>query len=77
MRPSTPFRPSGNIVPALPQADGALTAHQAQLQQQKAQNDAIHLHVETQGAIELTEIKAAFDAKMTLRRPNNERETNV
>ena len=48
------------------QSDAAIAAHQAQLQQQKAQNDAIHLQVETQGEIELAKIKAALDAKMTL-----------
>ena len=48
------------------QIDAALTAHQAQLQQQKAQNDAIHLQVKTQGEIELAKIKAALDAKMTV-----------
>ena len=48
------------------QVDAALVAHQAQLQQQKAQNDAIHLQVKTQGEIELAKIKAALDAKMTV-----------
>jgi hypothetical protein len=48
------------------QVDAALAAHQAQLQQQKAQNDAIHLQVKTQGEIELAKIKAALDAKMTV-----------
>lgn len=48
------------------QADAALAAQQAQLQQQKAQNDAIHLQVKTQGEIELAKIKAALDAKMTV-----------
>ncbi|SEO30972.1 hypothetical protein [Bradyrhizobium sp. OK095] len=48
------------------QVDAALSAHQAQLQQQKAQNDAIHLQVKTQGEIELAKIKAALDAKMTV-----------
>jgi hypothetical protein len=48
------------------QLDRAIAAHQAQLQQQKAQNDAIHLQVKTQGEIELAKIKPALDAKMTL-----------
>ena len=48
------------------QLDSALAAHQAQLQQQKAQSDEIHLLVKTQGEIELTKIKAALDAKMTV-----------
>ena len=43
-----------------------LVAHQAQLQQQKAQADAIHLQVKTQGEIELARIKAALEAKMTV-----------
>jgi hypothetical protein len=53
-------------VQAKAQVDAAISAHQAQLQQQKAQNDAIHLQVKTQGEIELTKIKAALGAKMTL-----------
>jgi len=53
-------------VQARVQVDAALAAHQAQLQQQKAQNDAIHLQVKTQGEIELAKIKAALDAKMTV-----------
>ena len=48
------------------QVDAALAAHQAQLQQQKAQNDAIHLQVKTQGEIELAKIKAALEAKMSV-----------
>ena len=53
-------------VQARVQVDAALAAHQAQLQQQKAQNDAIHLQVKTQGEIELARIKAALDAKMSV-----------
>jgi len=53
-------------VQARAQVDAALAAHQAQLQQQKAQNDAIHLQVKTQGEIELARIKAALDAKMSV-----------
>jgi hypothetical protein len=41
-------------------------AQRAQLDQQRAQNDAIHLQVKTQGEIELAKIKAALDAKMTV-----------
>jgi len=53
--------------PAAP-PDPKLLAVQArtQLDQQRAQNDAIHLQVKTQGEIELAKIKAALDAKMTL-----------
>lgn len=54
------------VVQARAQVDAALAAHQAQLQQQKAQNDAIHVQVKTQGEIELAKIKAALDAKMTV-----------
>jgi hypothetical protein len=57
------------------QVDAALSAHQAQLQQQKAQNDAIHLQVKTQGEIELAASAARQDMKT--RRPNNEEEANV
>jgi hypothetical protein len=53
-------------VQARAQVDAALSAHQAQLQQQKAQNDAVHLQLKTQGEIELAKIKAALDAKMTV-----------
>jgi hypothetical protein len=53
-------------VQARAQVDAALAVHQVRLQQQKAQNDAIHLQVKTQGEIELARIKAALDAKMTV-----------
>ena len=48
------------------QVDAALAAHQAQLQQQKAQNDAIHHQAKSQGEIELAKIKAALEAKMSV-----------
>ena len=48
------------------QVGAALAPHQAQLQQQKAQNDAIHLQVKTQGEIGFAKIKAALDAKMSV-----------
>ena len=44
----------------------ASAAQRAQLDKQRAQNDAIHLQVKTQGEIELAKIKAALDAKMTV-----------
>jgi hypothetical protein len=53
-------------VQARAQVDAAIASHQARLQQQKTQNDAIHLQVKTQGEIELAKIKAALDVKMTL-----------
>jgi hypothetical protein len=54
--------------PPAPPPDPKLLAVQAraQLDQQQAQNDAIHLQVKTQGEIELAKIKAALDAKMTV-----------
>jgi hypothetical protein len=48
------------------QIDHAAAVHKAQLDQQQAQNAAIHLQVKTQGEIELAKIKAALDAKMAL-----------
>jgi len=54
------------IAQAKAQSDQAIAAHQAQIQQQKAQNDAIHLQVKTQAEIELARIKAELDARMAL-----------
>jgi hypothetical protein len=48
------------------QADQAVAAHKAQMEQQKAQNDAIHQQVKMQAEIELAKIKAELDAKMKL-----------
>jgi hypothetical protein len=68
--PPTPLSPPPDpkllAMQARAQVDAVISAHQAQLQQQKARNDAIHLQVKTQGEIELAKIKAALDAKMTL-----------
>src|SRR5262245_35743028 len=64
--PQPPPDPKLLAIQARAQVDAAIAARQAQLQQQKAQNDAIHLQVKTQGEIELAKIKAALDAKMTL-----------
>ena len=47
------------------QADQA-AAHKAQIEQQKAQNDAIHQQVKMQAEIGLAKIKAELDAKMAL-----------
>jgi hypothetical protein len=66
MPPSPPPDPKLLAMQARAQVDAAMSAHQAQLQQQKAQNDAIHLQVKTQGEIELAKIKTALDARMTL-----------
>jgi hypothetical protein len=54
------------IAQAKAQSDQAIAAHQMQAQQQKAQNDAIHLQVKTQAEIELARIKAELDAKMAV-----------
>jgi hypothetical protein len=62
-------------VQARAQVDTALAAHQAQLQQEKAQNDAIQFLVTTQGKIDLAASGARHDMKR--RQPNNEEETNV
>jgi hypothetical protein len=53
-------------VQARAQLDQAAALRKAQLDQQQAQNAAIHLQVKTQGEIELAKIKAALDTKMTL-----------
>lgn len=42
------------------------SAHQAQLQAQKAQNEAIHLQVKTQSEIALARVKADLDAKLSV-----------
>ncbi|WP_244637380.1 portal protein [Bradyrhizobium symbiodeficiens] len=64
--PQPPPDPKLLALQARVQVDAALAAQQAQIQQQKAQNDAIHLQVKAQGEIELAKIKAALDAKMTV-----------
>jgi hypothetical protein len=48
------------------QIDAATSAHQAQLQAQKAQNEAIHLQVKTQSEIALARVKADLDAKLSV-----------
>ena len=48
------------------QADQAAVAHKAQIEQQKAERDAIHQQVKLQAEIELAKIKAELDAKMAL-----------
>ena len=64
--PQPPPDPKLLAVQARAQIDQAAAFHKAQLDQQQAQNAAIHLQVKTQGEIELAKIKAALDAKMTL-----------
>ena len=48
------------------QIDAATSAHQAQLQAQKAQSEAIHLQVKTQSEIALARVKADLDAKLSV-----------
>jgi hypothetical protein len=63
---SPPPDPKLLIAQAKVQSDQAIAAHQAQAQQQKAQNDAIHLQVKNQAEIELARIKAELDARMAV-----------
>jgi hypothetical protein len=64
--PSPPPDPKLLQIQAKAQTDQAIAAHQAQIAQQKAQNDAVHLQVKAQAEIELARIKADLDAKMAL-----------
>ena len=64
--PQPPPDPKLLAVQARAQLDQAAALRKAQLDQQQAQNAAIHLQVKTQGEIELAKIKAALDAKMAL-----------
>src|SRR5262249_5126677 len=60
--PSPPPDPKLLAVQARAQTDAAIASHQAQLQQQKAQNDAIHLQVKTQVAPWRTGAQSPKDA---------------
>jgi hypothetical protein len=64
--PAPPPDPKLLLAQAKAQADQVLTTHQAQLAQQKAQNDAIHQQVKTQTEIQLAKVKAELDAKMAV-----------
>jgi hypothetical protein len=64
--PAPPPDPKLLAMQARAQADQAAAAHKAQLEQQKAQSDAIHQQVKMQAEIELARIKAELDAKMAL-----------
>ena len=64
--PQPPPDPKLLAVQARAQLDQAAALRKAQLEQQQAQNAAIHLQVKTQGEIELAKIRAALDTKMTL-----------
>jgi hypothetical protein len=64
--PLPPPDPKLLAMQARAQADQAAAAHKAQIEQQKAQNDAIHQQVKMQAEIGLAKIKAELDAKMAL-----------
>ena len=64
--PAPPPDPKLLVAQARAQTDQAIAAHKAQLQQQQAQNAAIHLQIKTQSEIELAKIKADLDARMAL-----------
>jgi hypothetical protein len=64
--PAPPPDPKLLAMQARAQADQGAAAHKAQLEQQKAQSDAIHQQVKMQAEIELARIKAELDAKMAL-----------
>jgi hypothetical protein len=64
--PPPPPDPKLLAAQARSQIDQAAAVHKSQLDQQQAQNAAIHLQVKTQGEIELAKLKAALDARMTL-----------
>jgi hypothetical protein len=52
--------------PIRAQTEQALAVHNAQVEQQQAQNAAIHLQVKTRAEIELAKIKADLDAKLKI-----------
>src|SRR5215813_12483527 len=62
--PSPPPDPRLLALQARAQADQAAAVHKAQIEQQRAQNDAIHQHIKAQAEIELARIKAEIDARM-------------
>jgi hypothetical protein len=64
--PTPPPDPKLLIAQAKAQSDQAIAAHQSQIAQQKAQNDAAHVQLKAQSEIELAKIKADLDAKMTV-----------
>jgi hypothetical protein len=64
--PAPPPDPKLLAAQARAQADQAAAAHQAQLEQQKAQTDVIHQQVKLQAEIGLAKLKADLDARMSL-----------
>jgi hypothetical protein len=61
-----PPDPKVQIEQAKLQGAQQIAAQKGQLEQQKAQNDAIHQQVKTQAEIELAKIKADLDAKIAI-----------
>jgi len=64
--PAAPPDPKLLALQARAQADQAVAAHKAQIEQQKVQNDVIHQQVKVQAEIELAKIKAELESKMKL-----------
>ena len=64
--PAPPPDPKLLAAQARAQTEQAVAAHKAQIEQQQAQNAAIHLQVKTQAEIELAKIKADLDAKLQI-----------
>ena len=64
--PPAPPDPKLLALQARAQADQAVAAHKAQIEQQKVQNDVIHQQVKVQAEIELAKIKAELESKMKL-----------
>ena len=62
--PAPPPDPKLLALQARLQADQVAAAHKAQIEQQRAQNDAIHQQVKAQAEIELAKIKAEIGARM-------------
>ena len=64
MKTAPPPDPKLLALQARLQADQVAAAHKAQIEQQRAQNDAIHQQVKAQAEIELAKIKAEIGARM-------------
>jgi hypothetical protein len=64
--PAPPPDPKLIAAQARAQIDAATAARKAQLAQQNAQNEAIHLQVKTQSEIALARVKADLDAKLSV-----------
>ncbi len=64
--PSPPPDPRVLELQARAQADQAAAAHKVQIEQQRAQNDAIHQQIKAQAEIAIEKVKAEIDVKMKL-----------